>query len=412
MKWFKKDELKSFFSLKDYDVRKSGNARWIDQKCTPDVITIISDCIINFIKEKNDMNCIFTSMDIWHSNYARENVLNIFKKPDPYNEKAKNEYDKFFQQPMELLSYSGVLDKIKKGSRNFYKINNYDLLYFLSIREKNSLDFLICYIEKVLTDSDLLGYFNSFFVNQDNDTYFDLKKTFTDFTIQYTKIKNNLECWRIFIKVLNPLAYDRNKQGTERGRISKFKITYDMLMYNRENFRDIHVNKPKDKTRKEHINAKVVQSSVLAYIRYLTQKAKKVVREYNSTFNNSFNEIDNGKVIKDEAINIHHIFMESSFPSIAYYLENLIALTPSQHFIEAHPHGNTQEIDRKYQCICLLSKSKTIEDSYENEREVYDFNKFIEVLNTGFGTDEFNDISFKDFTTLNLKLNSIYNNLR
>ena len=104
--------------------------------------------------------------------------------------------------------------------------------------------------------------------------------------------------------------------------------------------------------------------------------------------------------------------MESSFPSIAYYLENLIALTPSQHFIEAHPHGNTQEIDRKYQCICLLSKSKTIEDSYENEREVYDFNKFIEVLNTGFGTDEFNDISFKDFTTLNLKLNSIYNNLR
>lgn len=411
MQWLKRYDLKAFLSQKNYDVRISGNARWIDQKCTPDVLTIVADCIINFLEEKKDKNMVFTSMDIWRSSYARDNVLSIFKKPDPDNKKAKNEYDKFFQQPMELLSYAGILQKAKKGSKNFYQVNEYDLLYFLSLREKNSLDFLICYIERVLLDSGLLSHFNEFFEKQDTDSYFEVKRVFTDFTIRYTKIKNKLECWRIFIKIINPLAYDKNKQGTERGRISKFKITYDMLMYNRENFRDINVNKPKDKTRKEYFGGAAVASSVRTYIRYLTQKAKRVVKEYNEAFNNGFNEIDNGKEIKDAAVNIHHIFMESSFPSISYYLENLIALTPNQHLIEAHPNGNTQEVDKKYQCLCLISKLRTIEDSYANDRDIYDFNKFIKVLNIGFNTDDFSDISFKDFAALNLKLNLMYNNL-
>ena len=29
------------------DIRKSGEARFIDQKCTPDVVCFISDCLMN-----------------------------------------------------------------------------------------------------------------------------------------------------------------------------------------------------------------------------------------------------------------------------------------------------------------------------------------------------------------------------
>ena len=105
------DELNEFLSKRNYDVRKSGNARWIDQKCTPDVVSIIADCIFSFSEETKSLE--FTSRDIWYSKYAQENVQGIFKKPATNNSKAKNEYDKFFQQPMELLSYSGVLSKIK-----------------------------------------------------------------------------------------------------------------------------------------------------------------------------------------------------------------------------------------------------------------------------------------------------------
>ena len=106
--WLTDKDIDSFLSKNDYDVRKSKNARWIDQKCTPDVLTIIADCVLNYISS-NGIDKIFTSMDIWHSDYTVNNVLDIFKKPSPNMDEARNEYDKFFQQPLELLSYAKVI---------------------------------------------------------------------------------------------------------------------------------------------------------------------------------------------------------------------------------------------------------------------------------------------------------------
>ena len=57
----------------------------------------------------------FTVSDIWHNDYTRENVIQIFSKPDP-EFKAKHEYDKYFSQPIKLFSYSGLLDNTKKGN--------------------------------------------------------------------------------------------------------------------------------------------------------------------------------------------------------------------------------------------------------------------------------------------------------
>ena len=70
MKWLKDSDLDEFINVHNYDIRLTKNARWIDQKCTPDVITIISDCILEFLESKNVSeieNVEFTSMDIWRT---------------------------------------------------------------------------------------------------------------------------------------------------------------------------------------------------------------------------------------------------------------------------------------------------------------------------------------------------------
>ena len=45
-------QLNEFLNSKNYDIRLTHNARWIDQKCTPDVVCIIADCIENYITER------------------------------------------------------------------------------------------------------------------------------------------------------------------------------------------------------------------------------------------------------------------------------------------------------------------------------------------------------------------------
>ena len=70
--------IHDFFEQSDYDIRKSGNGRWIDQKCTADVVTIISDFIYDYVA--NHPGCSFSSSDIWYSEYASQTVEAVFKK--------------------------------------------------------------------------------------------------------------------------------------------------------------------------------------------------------------------------------------------------------------------------------------------------------------------------------------------
>ena len=180
-----------FCNQYDYDIRKSGNGRWIDQKCAADVVTVIADCVYNYAREDDDG--IFTTVDIWHYKYAVENVEAIFKKPGVESEAAKNEYDKFFQQPMEMLANARVLTKTKQGNRNLYQVNNFEVLEYIALRERNALFFLKTYIEKVLKDSGIYTAFDAFFKNPTKDTYKDVKEIFSNFTIQYTKINGIID---------------------------------------------------------------------------------------------------------------------------------------------------------------------------------------------------------------------------
>lgn len=392
-------EIIDFCSQYDYDIRKSGNGRWIDQKCAADVVTVISDCIYNY--ELEHTGSTFTTADIWHYQYAVENVESIFKKPGVESAAAKNEYDKFFQQPMEMLANAKVLTKTKRGNKNFYCVNNIEILEYIALRERNALFFLKTYIEKVLNDSGLYEYFDDFFQNQTKETYETVKKAFSTFTIQNTKINGEVECNRIFIKVLNPLAYFKNSCGTERGRLSEQIITYDMLMYNRNNFRDIYADKPKGITRKEYAVENPVKVNE-AYYHYQSAKAKRYLRIFNEQNRGGQTEHLEPTHMSDKAIHMHHIFPESVYPEICYYLENIIALTPTQHLNYAHPNGHTQEINEQYQHLLLLSKADRI---YENltdaaVEKIYEFSNFLFVLNVGFDNDDILEISDMDFSSV------------
>ena len=314
--------IQKFLDEHDYDIRKTHNGRWIDQKCTMDVVCLVSDCIVEYTSNREDKR--FTVNDIWYSDYTVENVQQIFSKPNP-TQKASNEYDKYFGQPIKLLDAAGVIHGEKSGRGYTYSIVNQELLEYISFRERNSFNFLCLYIEKVLKDSGLYRIFEYFFRLQDKNSFRELKDAYTQFTINYTPINGATECGRIFTKVLNPLACKYRKCGTERGHISKDIITQDMIMYNQRNWRDILSEKPKDMTRIEY-EITLPKPSEDCMTTYRINRAKKNLRRFNDQYRNGKTEVYDERHIKDPATQMHHIFPASDYPAIADYLENLTQL--------------------------------------------------------------------------------------
>lgn len=251
-------------------------------------LSIVADCILEFTQYSIEKS--FSIRDIWDSPYTNENVKMIFSKPDLNSDFSMHEYDKFFSQPIKLLAYSGILFETKTGNRNVYTIQNIELLEYLMQRETNALKFLILYIQKVLMDSGIDPIFDNFLQTQDAESFKQLKDGFTHFTINNTAIKNTTECFRIFTKIINPLAFYYGKKGTRKGFLSNTIITKDELNYNRINWRDI--GKDKNITRQEY---DLINSKRIANSNYLISKAKKVVKQYNDKFNHSLSEVKGEK---------------------------------------------------------------------------------------------------------------------
>lgn len=400
-------DIIDFCNQHNYDIRKSHNARWIDQKLTLDVLSFIADCILQFVGDDTEKE--FKVKDIWMYKPVGDSVRLIFKKPDVNDPKAASEYDKFFGQPLKLLGYAKVLQEEKRGRCNIYKIANIDVLEYIAIREKNALFFLKIYIEKVLSDSNMISYFDDFFTRQNKDAYENVKTAMQNFTISNTKINGKTECNRIFTKVINVLAYYKNACGTRNGYISKSVITYDELMYNRMNFRDVYADKPKGVTRKEYAATHPVEVNE-AYYHYQSAKAKRYLRIFNDQNRNSQTEHLEPAHMSDNAIHMHHIFPESIYPEICYYLENIIALTPTQHLNYAHPNGHTQEIDEQYQHLLLLSKADRIHENLTDAavEKIYEFSNFLFVLNVGFDNDDVLEIANMDFCSVINAINMHY----
>jgi len=390
--------ITDFLNQFDLDVRKSGDARFMDQKCTPDVVCFIADCIMNL-----DPQGEFVVQDIWDMQYFIKNASAIFGKPSPKNEKAKHEYDKFIQQPLRMLAYAHVLEMEKRGNVNHYRIANQEVLDYISTKERNAYNFLYVYITKVLSDSNIMKYFEKFKEECNKGTvsqhdYKELKEKYTRFIIGNTAINGEVEVYRIFTKVINVYSAENDIQGTEKGKLSKDIISFSDLMYNRKNWRDI--GKSKSLTRQEAASAEEIRLQE-AYDSYQVTKAMNLLRkiQIESEVKDQF---ANG-----EATQVHHIFPKSMFPEIAHYLENLIKLTPTQHYTKAHPNNHTQTTNKDYQLVCLLAKSQNIEQSIKTVGEKY-YRKesFIYVINVGLDAELSLKLSFAD---IRKQLRLLYN---
>lgn len=377
------NEIREYFNQFNFDLRVSHDARWIDQKCTPDVVCFMADCVLNYLSE-NPTATSFTVNDIWDSAYFDENVQGVFGKPTAENPNADNEYDKFINQPLKMLSYAHILSCTKRGNANQFTIVNNEILEYLATRERNTYQFLVIYITKVLADSGLLPIFETFFercrLNTVTNSHFvELKNSYEDFILEHTPINQRVEIRRIFTKVINPLSVDRTSRGTIRGRLSPNIITYSDLMYNRVNWRD--TLKAKGLTRQEFEDATAGNEEAQEYTNYLIQKAmNQIKRRYRTS------ELFDDWAMGD-ATQVHHIFMKSDFPQIAYYLENLIKLTPTQHYTKAHPNNNTHVIDSTYQYNCLIAKSHSIQLALERNEDFYSVENFVYVVNTGLNSN-------------------------
>lgn len=387
--------LARFMSEHNYDVRITRNGRWIDQKCTMDELCFVADCIVAYLQDGGKQP--FQSPDIWHTDYAITNVQALFCKPDPTSKSTVDEYNKFFRQPMKMLAAAGVLredGKIKNTIQ--FSVENQVILEHLSLRERNCMEFLCLYIEKTLKDSGLWDAFESFFDEQTKAQYEFLKDTFCEFCILYTPINTQLESRRIFTKVLNPLAIKYHKKGTVGGHISNRIITIDQIKYNRPNFRDI--GKDKNVSRQDFAKAPAPDVTY----EYNIEKAKRRLKAYNDKFNLSHSEITDKLSVGEIATHMHHIFPKNEFPTIADYVENLIAITGGQHLQKAHPNGNTRRIDPDYQNTCLICKTESIRKNIVEGfgDPLYVFSDFMVVLDTGLSTDHFGYLTENDFSSV------------
>ena len=142
---------------------------------------------------------------------------------------------------------------------------------------------------------------------------------------------------------------------------------------------------------------------------YTVNKAKKAMRKFNDSMYNGKSEIYQSTEMVN-ATQAHHIFTQSDYPTIADYVENLIMLTPNQHYSMAHPNNNTQYVDKDFQYICLIAKSTKIYLDLISEKEdkFYDFEDYKFVLNTGLETEDFSSISYLDFASIIEKIDYYY----
>lgn len=367
------EAMNLFLQQQQLDIRISNDARFMDQKCTPDVISTVAECIQNY------ENNIFCVKDIWRSEFASKTVVRFFQKPIPTDEGSSSEYDKFFGQPIKMLSYAGILKLVPehKGRSTYYKIDNQELLDYIAVRDRNAYDFLVIYLTQVLSQSNILGLFDDFFVDQDSNSYDRLKVGFERYIIKHTPINTEVEVRRIFTKILNPLAVEHNKAGTRKGYYSKDNIRYEELLYNRLNFRDL--NKPKDMPRTLFL---MQQSPLIESEIYRVDKAKRQVKRYQG----SSSEIHPNLI--GEANHAHHIFPQSQYIELSDTLENLIVLTAEEHFEFAHRKSSTSSVSLGYQMICLLSKVGSLRKALKKKDNFYSLLTYFNMLEIGLNTTD------------------------
>jgi len=389
-----REQINTFLAQYDFDVRKTKDARFVDQKCTPDIVCFMADCVLNMIATKPT----FVINDIWETQYFIQNSRVVFNKPWANDKKAYNEYNKVLSQPLKLLAYARILNVEKVSGSLTFSVNNEELLDYISRKDRNAYNFLYCYFTKVLKDSGFLKNLEEYKKNYAkglNNVRATLYDKYFRFIKGNTPTQSRLDIQRMFHKILNVYAVEHNIPGSK----GKFAATYSEMMYNKKNWRD--VDKDKSVTRKEAVSEEDIEKQEVLNA-YYVQKAIALIRK-----------IHKESEVKDqwgvgEATQVHHIFSRAEFPQLAHYVENLILLTATQHNTKAHPSNRTQQINKDYQLTCLLAKSDSIEKSLKRNEFYYRKESFVYCINTGLSQDLKADLTFRQIKT---ELATIYNEL-
>jgi len=362
-----------------------------EQKTTPDLLWCISSVILDITKDNR--NLIFSDNEIRGSSLFNNLMQDYFSKA-PQNT-ADNEYNKVSSYQLGLLAYSGILEQVNDRPKQF-KMVNLQALEYMSLSDFNASKFLIEYTEKFLIDNNLINYFENYKNNPNQENYNIIKDKYWEWALLNTRIRgaDRKHTYRVLNKIFNVYCYKHRIPGEDKSKIINGPCPYSFLIYNRTNFRD--ENMPVGMTRRDYINSiisDINNNGVVASV--LIQKAKDDIRrKYNG-----ISEIQDIEFIPNHGVHIHHILPQSSYKEFAAFRENLIALTPGQHFSLAHIQGNTQRISPDFQKICLRRKFQHIKESIQNGENFYMLNNFIKLINSAFTLQLSEESTFNEIDT-------------
>lgn len=367
-----------------FDSGGADGARWYDQKVTYENLATVASAVDVLINLRSRTS--FTRFDLQDVGSLNQAVVREYGKPALDSEDAKNEYDKFLSQNLNVLAFAGVLTS-SAGRPRTYSIRNSEVLSNLAGDETECRKFLIEYLHWVLKQFGWWHHFEKYTKSEfTNDDLRSMKSKFTTLLINTMGLgtrgsKNpGVEAGRIFQKILNLLAFQYDVPGTAGGRVMVTAPSKFDLSYNRPNWRDQASKKPKNLTRKEYDQSRedAIGAQIPSNVR--TAAMKKV-----RTYHNYVSEVLDSSGVN--ASHVHHIFPQSQFEELADTRENLIALTPGQHLGEAHPHGNTQKIDLVFRRTCLFRKLESIKASVTAGDGMYSYERFAWVLHQGLGIE-------------------------
>ncbi len=351
-----------------------------EQKITPDLIWCVAYVVLDLIQD--DENKEFSDRDIRESSVFNDLMQDYFSKAPQDN--AENEYNKVSSYQLGVLSFAGILTQISSRPKK-YKVNEIDILKFIAVNDLNASKFLCEYTEKFINDNGLGTVFEEYKQHPDQEHYMRIKEEYWQWAKQFTAIRgeDRKHTYRVLNKIFNVFCYKNRLPGEDASNIIDGPCPYAYLIYNRENFRD--KDKPSGMTRQQYQEQILTDINSQGVVETLLQKAKDAVARRH----NNESEIQDPQLgyLPESGIHVHHILPRQSYSQFTLAKENLICLTPGQHFSCAHIKGNTRTIDPQYQLSCLKMKLHSIKESMIAEDGFYSLSEYIKMLNELFNLE-------------------------
>ena len=138
------------------------------------------------------------------------------------------------------------------------------------------------------------------------------------------------------------------------------------------------------------------------YFEQMMARNKRLLKDFTRQYRDNISEFTQfipGQDDRNAPTQAHHIFPKNEFPEIMHYLENMIMLTPNQHFGYAHPNNNTQVIDLAAQKVLLIAKTCSVRQNLASETEdhIFEFGNLLRVLSVGWQDSEVLQIADNDY---------------